>query len=206
MNRSFRLPCLLLAGLLLLAGCATTTRPVALFDLGPLHPVTHAVPGAALALPPLSIATATSSPFLDSPRMVYRLAYANDQQPHQYAESSWTMAPAPMLEQRLKARLGQVGNPVVAGSDGAINVPLVRLDTDEFVQVFSSPTQSDARVTVRVAVFNGRILLAQKTFTQQRPAASADAAGGARALADASDALITELVGWLATLPLPPKK
>lgn len=194
---------LLIACLLLLAGCATPPAPQALYDLGPL-PATGNV---AIPLPALSIATASSSPFLDSPRMVYRLTYANSQQPQQFAGSRWTMAPAQLIEQRLKARLGQAGSAVLAGADGALNVPLMRVDVDDFVQVFATPTSSTGQATLRVAVFNGRLLLAQKSFMKQRPAASADAAGGARALADASDALITDVIGWLRSLNLlPPKK
>jgi cholesterol transport system auxiliary component len=51
-------------------------------------------------------------------------------------------------------------------------------------------------------VLNGRRLLAQKTFTRQAPAPTADASGGARALADASEAVIADMVTWLAGLPL----
>jgi cholesterol transport system auxiliary component len=188
----------LLVASLLLAGCATPPAPTMLFDLGPL-PAHGAV---ASALPALSIATATSSPFLDNPRMVYRLAYANSQQPQQFANNRWTMAPAQLIEQRLKARLGQAGSTVLTGSDGALNVPLLRLELDDFSQRFTTPAESSGQLTLRVAVFRGRLVVAQKSFTQQRPATSADAAGGAQALAAASDALITDVLSWLATLPL----
>jgi cholesterol transport system auxiliary component len=188
----------LLVACLLLAGCATPSAPPARFDLGPL-PATGL---AASVLPALSVATATSSPFLDNPHMVYRLIYANSQQPQQFANSRWTMAPAQLLEQRLKTRLGQAGSTVLAGSDGALNVPLLRVEVDDFTQVFTTPAQSSGQVTLRVAVYRARLLVAQKSFTQQRPATSANAAGGAQALAAASDGLITDVLGWLATLPL----
>ncbi|MDY7576627.1 ABC-type transport auxiliary lipoprotein family protein [Actimicrobium sp. CCI2.3] len=189
---------LLLVASLLLAGCATPSAPKTLFDLGPLP----AAGRVASTLPALSVATAKSSPFLDNPRMVYRLAYANSQQPQQFANSRWTMTPAQLIEQRLKARLGQADSTVLTDSDGALNVPLLRLELDDFAQIFATPTESTGQVTVRVAVYRGRLLVAQKSFTQQRPATSADAAGGAQALAAASDGLITDVLGWLATLPL----
>jgi cholesterol transport system auxiliary component len=188
---------LLVACLLLLAGCATPAAPPAQFDLGPLPAASQV----ARVLPAVSIASATSSPFLDNPRMLYRLDYANSQQPQHFANSRWTMAPAQLIEQRLKARLGQAGSAVLAASDGARNVPLLHVAVDEFVQVFTTPASSTGQLTVRMAVFNERLLVAQKSFTQQRPAASADAAGGARALAGASDALITDVIDWLGTLP-----
>lgn len=189
---------LFLVACLLLAGCATPSAPKTLFDLGPL-PATGSVAG---TLPALSVATVTSSPFLDNPRMMYRLAYANGQQTQQFANSNWTMTPPQLLEQRLKARLGQANSSVLAAADGALNVPLLRLEVDDFAQVFTTPTASMGQVTLRVAVYRSRLLVAQKSFTQQRPAPSADAAGGAQALAAASDGLITDVLGWLTTLPL----
>lgn len=197
MKNLMRSICLLLA--ILLTGCATKSVPQTLYDLGPL-PTAAAVTA---TLPPLALADPVGSAFLGNPMMFYRLAYANDQQPKAYAESRWSMPPAELLGQRFKARLGQAGSGVISAGDGAVNVPLVRLEADDFSQNFDSPARSTARVTMRVAVFNNRVLLAQKNFSQQRASASADAAGGARALADASDALITDVIGWLGTLALP---
>lgn len=190
-----RYAALLLA--VVLTGCATKADPPTLFDLGSLP-----APGNAISLPPLAIADVVGSPFLDNPQMFYRLSWVNDQQPHPFAHSRWTMPPSQLLEQRVKARLGQAGNAAVSALDGALNVPLVRIEADDFALLFDSPSQSHARVAIRAAVYRGRLLLAQKSFSQQQPAATADAAGGARALADASDAVITELTQWLATLPL----
>ena len=195
MKNSYRFACLLFS--FLLAGCATKSTLVTLYDLGPLRPAI-----ATTGLPPLAMADPVGSAFLDNPLMFYRLAYANDQQPQPFAASRWAMPPAQLLGQRFKARLGQIGSTVVSAADGAINVPVLRLETDDFAQVFDSPAHSMVQVTMRVAVFNGRILLAQKSFTQQRPTISPDAAGGARALAETSDALITDVIAWLATLPL----
>ena len=63
-------------------------------------------------------------------------------------------------------------------------------------------TSSWTRIAVRASIFDGRTLLAQKTFVRDWPAPTPDAAGGARALADASDAVIGELMLWLAAQPL----
>jgi cholesterol transport system auxiliary component len=43
----------------------------------------------------------------------------------------------------------------------------------------------------------GERLVAQRTFTVQRPAPTADAAGGVRALSAATDAAAAEIAGWL---------
>ena len=43
----------------------------------------------------------------------------------------------------------------------------------------------------------GDRVLAQRSFTAQRPAPTADAPGGVKALAAASDAVVAELVAWV---------
>ena len=135
--------------------------------------------------------------------MIYfRLAYANEQQPRPYASSRWAMPPAQLFGQRLKSRLAQAGGVVLAAADGAINVPLLRVEADDFTQIFSSPAQSGAHIALRASVFDGRALVAQKSFMHQAPAPSPDAAGGAKAMVAASDAVITDMMGWLASLTL----
>lgn len=183
----------------LLGGCATGTNSIMLYDFGPLRsmPSTPAPP----ALPSVSVAEVSMPAWLDSSMMFYRLSYANEQQPRPYANSRWTMPPAQLFGQRLKSRMAQAGGTVLSASDGAASVPLLRIEADEFAQIFDTPQQSVARVRVRAALFDGRRLIAQKTFAKQFPAPSADAAGGARAMADASEAVITDMMVWLTTLP-----
>jgi cholesterol transport system auxiliary component len=183
----------------LISACATPVAPLAVHDLGPLPATSTAT--ATTPLPSFALGDVTASAFLDNPGMFYRLAYADAQQPHAYAASRWSMPPAQLFEQRLKARFGQAGNPLVSVTDGALNVPLLHCELDEFSQVFDQPGSSKVTVTVRAAVFQNRQLVAQKSFTQQRPAASADAAGGARALAGASDAVIDDITTWLRSVP-----
>jgi cholesterol transport system auxiliary component len=50
-------------------------------------------------------------------------------------------------------------------------------------------------------VFRSHKLVDQKTFSRSAASPSADAAGGARALADASDAVAADVLAWLAALP-----
>lgn len=193
---------LALTGNTLLAGCATESQSIALFDLGPLR--TQHSANATLALPAISIDEIKTSAWLDSQMMFYRLNYANDQQPRPYSTSKWSMPPAQLFLLRVKSRLSQAGGVVVPASDGAVNLPVLRIEADDFSQVFDSATASSAHIAIRASLFDGRILRAQKMFVKQVPAASADAQGGAAALAAASDAIINEMAVWLATLP--PKK
>lgn len=188
---------LLAACCLLLSACASAPQRPALYDLGPL-PAQQALP----ALPPLALAAVSSPAWLDGHRMFYRLAYDSPQQPRAYAYARWTMSPAQLLEQRLKARIAAAGGVPLAASEGAMNVPVLRIEADDFSQVFDSPNASRVRVSLRASVYRGRVLLAHKAFVQEPAAASADAAGGAAALAAASDRVSADLIAWLAGLPL----
>ncbi|HEY6774454.1 MAG TPA: ABC-type transport auxiliary lipoprotein family protein [Oxalicibacterium sp.] len=189
----------LLAGLL--SGCAgTPPADMDLYDLGPLKTGT----ASASPLPAISIADIRAPAWMDSQMMFYRLNYANDLQPRPYSASKWTMPPAQLFEQRLKASLARAGGVVVSASDGAINLPVLHLEADDFSQTFASAGSSTVHVAIRASLFDGRVLRAQKNFVKPGPAATADAKGGAAALAAASDAIISEVGAWLAALP--PKK
>jgi cholesterol transport system auxiliary component len=183
---------------LLLAGCAVTRQESStLFDLGPLRMQS----GTPLpALDPVSIAEIAVPTWLDRPLMFYRMNYANDQQPHSYAHSRWTMPPAQLIAQRLKSRIAQAGGVALSAADGAIGVPVLHIDVDDFTQTFDAPGHSAGMVALRASAFNGPVLIAQQTFSRQAPAPTPDAEGGARALAQASDDAIADVMQWLATL------
>lgn len=187
---------------LLLTGCAVPGKsdPAALYDLGPLHALQDK--SSLPALPPVSIAAVQVPVWLDSNLMFYRLNYANAQQPRPYAQARWTMTPAQLLTQQLKARIAHAGGVALAASDGAVNVPILRIEADDFSQHFASPSESTGRVALRASLYRGRSLLAQRSFLHQAQSGSADAAGGAAALAAASDAAVTDIVLWLHGLPL----
>ena len=188
---------------LLLPSCAVVgskTDSTALYDLGPLN--TPQDKTALPALPPVSIAPVQVPVWLDSSMMFYRLNYANVQQPRPYSLARWTMTPAQLLTQNLKARIAQAGGVALAASDGAVGVPVLRIEADDFSQHFASATESNGQVALRASLYRGRSLVAQRSFIRQTPSPSADAAGGATALAAASDAAIADIILWLHGLPL----
>ena len=185
----------------LVAGCASKIDAPTQYDLGLLPP---AAATAAPALPAVSLADVNAPAWLDNNMMYFRLAYANQLQPRPYAGSRWTMPPAQLFQQRLKSRLAQAGGTVLAMSDAALNIPLLRIDMDDFTQTFDTPSHSLATLQVRASLFNGRTLLAQKSFSRQAATPSADAAGAASAFVAANDGVIDDLMGWLATVA--PKK
>ncbi len=199
----------LLACAVLSTGCAGTrsTTPTT-YDLGSLAPEPGLILGAAVsdnvspATTPITVADVTAAAWMDNQSMQYRLVYTNDQQPRPYATSRWSMPPPQLLTQRIKARLAQSGRVVLSGADGAINIPVLRVEAEDFSQRFSSQSQSSVKVALRASVFNGRLLQAQKRFERQQPAPTPDAAGGASALASATDGLIDDMMRWLASLPV----
>lgn len=205
-RRRARLAVRLAAGLSVLAmlsACSVVSRPDAamLYDLGPLR-TQPASSSPSTSLPSLSIADIQVPAWLDSSLIFYRLNYANEQQPRPYAQARWSMPPGQLLQQHLKSRIAQAGGAVLSPAAAAPNVPVLRIEADDFTQIFSSPAQSVGQVSLRASVFRERTLIAQRSFVRQAPAPAADAAGGVRALADAGDAALGDMIAWLATLNL----
>lgn len=187
-----------------LGGCsALQPKPRAMvYDFGP-GPVST-VPTPRLApRPALVLADAEASAALDSNAVLYRLAYSDPQQLRPYRLARWSMTPAQLLQQRLREHLGQ-SRPVLGAGLGvaADQAALVlHLELDEFSQLFETAERSNGLVRVRATVGKSRQgverLVAQRSFVVQRPAASADAAGGVRALTEASDAVVAEIALWV---------
>ncbi len=181
-------------------GCALRQTQPRLFDLGPL-PITTAA-ASLPRTPPLRVIDVQAPAWLAEPRMFYRLLYDNAQQARAYSASRWLIAPGLMLDQRLRQQLVAAGAVVLPAADAAAGMPVLRIELEDFVQNFSSPSSSSARVVMRASLYTGYGLLAQNTFYGQVAASSADAAGGARALASASDRVISALICWLAANPI----
>ena len=212
---------LFVAYFLSLAGCALPTAPArpAVYDFGAgsLQP-TPASATRPLVKPPLIVGEIEASPALDSTAMLYRLAYANPQQLQPYTQARWSMPPAQLLRQRLRAHLGEhhallnAGDHLAIGTKTALAptsrptppqaVMSLRLELEEFSQLFDAPEHSTGllrlRATLTQASPTGQQLINQRSFTLQRPAPSPDAAGGVQALSAASEALALEVEAWVA--------
>lgn len=203
---------------LLLGGCALPDRPsrATLYDFGPDVPTVMSLAApVALALPPLAIGDITSSGALDSPALLYRLAYADVQQPRPYTQARWSAPPAQLVQQRVREQLGQRRTVVSAREGVALgrNVAsapplLLRLELAEFGHLFTAPDTSVGLVRLRATLLEltpaGEKLIGQRSFTVQRPAPSPDAPGGVRALTLATDAAIDALEHWLQQMPVRP--
>ena len=190
----------LAAAALVLAGCASTTAQENLtYDFGPSAPVAQqALPAAPASMPALVVMDATGPAALENERMYYRLAYADALQARTYANSRWSSNPLQMVTQRFKTRLAQSGIKVLSATDASVGVPILRVEVDDFVQAFTGATRSEGQIVLRASLFNDHRLIDQRTFTRSTPAASADAPGGAHALASSTDAVAADIVAWLA--------
>lgn len=207
--------CLAIGASLLLGACALPDKPTrpTMYDFGPGDIATQTqarpVPSApAAALSPLAIADVTTAGgALENMAVLYRLSYTDAQQLRPYSKARWSMPPAQLLRQRLRERLGQHRVVLNASEGVALNrsqnthLPLLRVQLEEFSQLFSAPDDSAGVVrfhaTLAEITPTGERLIAQRQFVVQRPARSADAPGGVRALTQASDAAIDELDQWL---------
>ncbi|WP_179676200.1 ABC-type transport auxiliary lipoprotein family protein [Duganella sp. 1224] len=202
MNSAIRNCLALGAAALLLGACATKGVPTSQFDFGPLPaPSSAAAPSNASGIGAIIVADVTGPAALDTERMHYRLLYSDARQSRPYAYNQWTSTPAQLLTQRIKARLAQAGVKVLATTDAAASATVLRMEVEDFAQNFDTATSSQGVLRLRASVFRNHKLVDQKTFDRSAPAPSADAAGGARALADASDAVAADMLSWLAALP-----
>lgn len=199
-----------------LAGCASKGPQPTSYDFGPMGaplPAASLAPSAAgsngtngtaamaAGIPALVVSDVSGPASLDTQRMYYRLMYADARQSRPYAYNNWSVTPLQLMSQRLKARIAQSGVKVVSTTDAAGGLPLLRLEADEFSQNFDSATQSSASITLRASVFRNHKLVDQRTFSRTARAPSADAAGGASALAESTDGIAADILAWLATMP-----
>ena len=197
-------------GLTACSSLQPAARPV-VYDFGPgaLAPV---VASRQASLPALVLADVEAPGALDGTAVLYRLAYSDTQQLRPYALARWSMPPAQLLRQRMREQLGQrrtVLNPV-QGVSAPGNVMTLHVELEEFSQLFEAADRSSGLVRLRATLgedsAGGEQLVAQRSFVVQRPSASADAAGGVRALTVATDAILQELEQWVQQVEAAPKK
>ena len=208
-------------------------RPV-VYDFGPGLPVapagqpassnghgTTAMPAA--RLPTLALADVQSVGRSDnSTAVLYRLAYTDARQLRPYQLARWSLPPAQLVQQALRTQLAErravlsADDALAAAREGAStgtasraanagSLPTVlRVELEEFSQVFTSASASNALVRLRATLVeptaDGEKLLGQRLFTAQAPAPSADAAGGTRALADATAQTAQAVAQWVEQL------
>ena len=192
-----------LGALLVLAAAACTfnfERPAAAvpktYDFGP--PVEYArvnpsVPGTVL------VAAVRAPVWLADEGIVYRLLYDEAARPRIYAYNRWAGAPADLIADRIRSRLVAVSRGVVGPTFSARSDYTLRVELEDFSHHFEAPGQARAVLRARASLLESdrRTLLAQRAFEVARPAAP-NAEGAVKALTEATDAFIEELVKWTA--------
>lgn len=194
-----------------LAGCsALPDKPVqqSMYDFGVEAAAPPATaPASVPARPALVLPEVEVTGVLETTALLYRLGYDNPNELRPYAYARWSAPPGQLLRQRLRDVLGRE-RPVLDASAaaalarrGGTPPPVLRVELEEFTQLFESPTASQGVLRVRCTLLEntagGERLVAQRSFRVQRPATSADASGGVRALAEASSAAAQDIAAWL---------
>jgi cholesterol transport system auxiliary component len=174
------------------------------YDFGPAP---ASVAGTAATRPALLLAELEVGAGMQSTALLYRLAYDDPFQLRPYSLARWSAPPAQLLTQRLRTVLGR-DRPVLDDTAAAAlarhvgSVPLVlRVQLEEFNHRFDSAADSKGVLRLRCTLLEnttgGERFLAQRSFEVERPAPSADAAGGVRALTAAADAAARDIATWL---------
>jgi cholesterol transport system auxiliary component len=178
-----------------LAACSTgqlrNAPPVVAYDFGlPAHQIVGdgVLPGLALEV--------RSPPWFESLNIDYRLNYDEPLRQREYSGSRWVGSPGTLLAQRLRQQLGIVG---ATGAGG--QVCALRIELQEFSQIFDSPQQSHALLLANASLIDARRrVTGERRIAIEKAAATADAHGGVVALVAASAELGQALADWLVAL------
>lgn len=191
-----------ICALVLVAGCGLpqgARPPTTTWDFGPL-PASAPASGPRLSGNMLVLG-ADAPAWLDSPAMLYRLAYLDAAEPRAYAASRWIASPAALFTERLRGAVAAAGAVVLTPGDGIRAARTLRVEIEEFGQTFDSPSTSQGRLRLRATLITAGMPAAQRSFDISIPAPSNDARGAATALAQAAHQGAGQLVAWLAALP-----
>ncbi|MFN3984287.1 MAG: ABC-type transport auxiliary lipoprotein family protein [Rhodocyclaceae bacterium] len=188
-----RLACAMLAfSATLFAGCTSLITPppeLAVYDLGHLSAGTTAAP----AIVPAQIEVRAPS-WLASAAMQYRLEFESPAARQSFTESRWAASPAEMVQRQLAQAL-------IAGGprDGRCRL---RVELDEYVQVFDAPDRSAAVLSATAVLLAAREerVLDSRRFDMRIAATSADARSGVLAHRAAVAQFADALGRWLDAL------
>ena len=185
----------------------------AVYDFGP--GVVEPQPQNRMAPLPLLVMADVQAPLaLEGSAVLYRLNYTDGQLLRPYAQARWSMPPAQLLRQQLRATLS-AQRPILNANEGGpspAGALVLRMELEEFSQLFDSPQASRGVLRMRATLLRagpgGESLVAQRTVVASSPAPTPDAAGGVRALTVAAQSAITQLDDWVqqtqAALPTRP--
>jgi cholesterol transport system auxiliary component len=172
------------------------TLPSTSYDLGPPPAYSKSNPaiGGTLLIPPVR-----APAWLDETDIVYRLLYEDSSRPQSYAMSRWAAEPASLVTDRIRSRFAAASGGIVIPGYSAGSDYTLRVELDDFSQRFDAPEQSRGTLLARASLLStrDRKLLAQREFNIERPSAP-NAPGAVKALTEATDAFLEDLVKWTA--------
>lgn len=180
------------------AGCTlgpASRSEIASYDFGPPVTASDSKPRLTQVL---FVQDVGAPAWMDTPSIYYRLTFGNASRPQAYANHRWVMPPAALLTNRLRQRLAAASRAGIIVPGDALRAGFtLRVEIDEFMQVFDAPDRSHALVAIRASLIGNRSLIAQQAFSVQKEAMTPDAEGGARALRAASEDAIEQVLDWV---------
>jgi cholesterol transport system auxiliary component len=115
--------------------------------------------------------------------------------PQTYATYQWVASPATLVRQRLIDFLSRQ-RPVFASGLGD-QTPILRMNLQQFEQVFQSNGQSEGVLALQVVLTQGDVVLGSEVIYERVAATSADAVAGAQALSIASNRAAERVTTWV---------
>ena len=192
----------LAAWLLLLGGCVHSTKAQFTRHYGLGTPASAPANDSGTASANgkiLQVSQVTVPDWLSGNAMYYRLDYQNDDRLAAYGQSDWIAPPASLLEPILRRALADGGwRAVVGPRNPATADASLQLRLDDFSQAFAQPGESKGVLDATATLIDSHddSVIAQKHFHIEVAAATPDAQGGAKALAEASHEFATQLQAW----------
>jgi cholesterol transport system auxiliary component len=190
------------SGLLVACGLRPAPRPpAAQYDLGSLQAETP--PPERRIASVLVVQDPIAPLWLDSRDIYYRLAYDDPARLRRYASSRWALPPAQMFGALVRTRIGDATEHGAAIRDYGLESDYwVRIELEEFTQVFDTAKSGRATVRLKVALNERRRrrLLAQRSFAADAACPSPDAQGAVLGLRAASERVVADVVDWVARL------
>lgn len=183
----------------LLAACSNAPTNAVRWSV----PAGERAPVAAQGLPSGLQIRVTGAPWINQTGFLYSLDYRAPGTFDNYAHNQWVDRPPVLVEDLMRrayaAAQATPSGSASAGGGAAAQVAALSVRLVEFAQHYRSQNESEARVAAVVTVSEvnpGRVRSAM--FQASASAPSADAAGGAEAMAQASDRLIEQIFAWAA--------
>ncbi len=169
---------------------------VARYDLGAEPSSLPNAPGLACVI---VVHEPTAPAWLDNRSIAYRLGYEEPARIRQYASNQWALSPVQLFGDRLRHRMASITKGGAIPDYGIEADYWLRVQLDDFSQLFETPHASRGLVRVSAVLLKGRrrAFLAQASFERAAVAPTADARGGVVALAAASDQLVEDVIAWV---------